>query len=130
MNAVLLPAAAKEVWTEAERIGLLILAKTIEPNAAFVQSSPACLGWVVPTSALVDWAKWKEWASSAQKVRQLVGIELETMPAQPLPAEIRFVVGPDILPPLPQRPRLMRSLFEQATTDAELGWLDDSRSLL
>ncbi|HEV3145535.1 MAG TPA: hypothetical protein VGZ47_16700 [Gemmataceae bacterium] len=126
VNAIVAPAAAKELWAEAERIGLLVLGRAIEPEVNLLQPSPACLGRVVPASALSEWARWKEWSAAVQKVRQLVGVELEKVSTQPSPADVRFIICPDTLPPIPHRPRLMRSLIEQATSDAELGWLDDS----
>jgi hypothetical protein len=129
VNAIVIPGATKEIWAESERIGLMILARTTEPDMNLVQPSPACLGWVVPGFALKGWVKWKEWSAAVQKVRQLVGAEIiEYTPNWKLPTELRFVIGPDTLPPLPHRPRLMRSHFQQATTDAELGWLDETRS--
>jgi hypothetical protein len=129
VNALLVPAGAKEVWDEAERIGLLILGRANEPDVNLVRPSPACLGWVAPATAINEWEKWREWSAAVQKVRQLVGVELEKIPPQPLAPDIRFVLGPDTLPPIGRCPRLMRSLIEQATSDAELGWLDESRSL-
>ena len=130
VNAIVVPATAKEVWAEAERIGLLILARTKEPDVNLVQPSPACLGWVAPGFALKGWVKWKEWSAAVQKVRQLVGAEIaDYLPNWKLPTELQLVIGPDTLPPLPHRPRLMRSHFEQAAADAELGWLDESQSL-
>jgi Glycosyl hydrolases family 2 len=126
-NMLLVPGAAKEVWAEAERIGLLVLARVSEPDVKLVQPSPACLGWVVPGSAMKGWLEWKEWSAAVHKARQLVGVELsEYLPNWKLPPDVRFAVSDDTLPSLPQRPRLMRSLFEQATADAELGWLDES----
>ncbi|HLW64761.1 MAG TPA: hypothetical protein VKS79_05525 [Gemmataceae bacterium] len=126
VNAVVVPAGAKEVWAEAERIGLLLLVQIFEPDVNLVQPSPAGLGWVLPASALKEWERWTEWPRAVKKMRQFLGVEMDSTLQAPLPVDVRFVVGPDTLPPLPQRPRLMRSLIQQSTVDAELGWLDES----
>jgi hypothetical protein len=119
VNTVLTP-PDPAVFAEAERIGMLVLARpTMMPIA-----SPACLGWVAWFSAFPD-RPGIEFLAMAQRLHQFVGVELEGL-ALSLPPEIQFLVGPDTLLPHPGRPRLLRSVFEQAAADAELGWLDES----
>jgi hypothetical protein len=125
VNTIVTSAEQKELVAEAERVGMLVLVKVKQPDADVLRLSPAILGWVLPSAALANWPVWHDWLAAAHKLRQIVGMELETVSALPLPPEVRFVMGPDTLPPLADRPRLMRSLFQQAAADAELGWLDD-----
>jgi hypothetical protein len=137
LNLLLAPAPAMpQICLAADRLGFLVLGQIADRggyhSAMLVSHHPCCLGWVLeqpllddPLFCAVDFALpdvcWN---------KQLIGIALDRVPAQPLLRRFHFILCADELGPQLAALQLPRLIERGGTVDAELppgvlGWVAD-----
>jgi hypothetical protein len=103
-NTLLAPVRADTatLWDAADRFGFLMLGRVSQrdelPHAAEFAGLASCLGWVVAAELCQDPAVTAA-LSSPTGYGQLLGVELQQAPTEPLPRGVSFLVCEESLLP-------------------------------
>jgi hypothetical protein len=118
-NALLAPVEATELWDLADRLGFLMLGRIADRTSygreRKLREHPSCMGWVLHGQILQHpIVKDAGVLPVGSLHEQLLGIELNDCPTEPLPESVQFVVCPEDLLPELARIRLPK-LVSKAT---------------